>query len=188
MRSRTVFCNVNGGQRATQCLPRRSFRHTASTRKRSLYLLVGFGLVAFALAGCEKLPPPAEELPPPAEEEEVVVEDADVMAFPLSTFDDYKAHYYTYEHEGRLIRFFILKSTDGVVRAAFDACDICYEAKKGYRQDGNDMICNECGRRFPADKINEVSGGCNPVPLRRTVDGNSLVIEVSDIVAGWRYF
>ena len=188
MRSRTVSCKVNGVQRVTECFRKRSFHRTARTKKRTLYLLVGFGLLAFALAGCEELPPPAEELPPPAEEDQVVGEDADVMTFPLSTFDDYKAHYYTHEHEGRLIKFFVLRSTDGVVRAAFDACDICYEAKKGYRQDGNDMICNECGRSFPADKINEVSGGCNPVPLRRTVDGDKLVIEVSDIAAGWRYF
>ena len=188
MRSWTVFCDIDDGQRATKCFQRRSFRRTASTKKRSLYLLLGFGLVVLVLTGCQPLPPPAGELPPPAEEEEVVVEDADVMTFPLFTFDDYKAHYYTYEHNGRLIRFFILKSTDGVVRAAFDACDICYEAKKGYSQDGNTMVCNECGRRFPADKINEVSGGCNPAPLRRVIDGDSLVIEVSDIAVGWRYF
>jgi len=188
MRSRTVFCNANDGQRVTQCFHGWSFRRTANTKKRSLYFLVGFGLVVFALAGCTKLSPPAEELLPPVEEEQVMVEDADVMSFPLSTFDDYKAHYYAYEHEGRLIRFFILKSTDGVVRAAFDACDICYGAKRGYSQDGNAMVCNECGRSFPADKINEISGGCNPAPLRRVLDGDSLVIEVSDIVTGWRYF
>jgi len=131
------------------------------------------------LAGCAGLPPATEE---------VVVEEASAMTFPLSAFDDYEAHYYTYAHEGRLIRFFILKSSDEVVRAAFDACDICYKAKKGYRQDGNNMVCNECGRHFPSDKINEVSGGCNPAPLRRTIDGERLVIDVTDIDAGWRYF
>ena len=60
------------------------------------------------------------------------VPSAEVMAavdserFPLSTFDDYKAHYYTYMHEEQAIKFFILKSADGVVRAAFDACDVCW--------------------------------------------------------------
>ncbi len=188
MASRIVSRGVKDGVRTSQCSCKSLPYRTTSTKRRSLYLLIGFALVVFVLAGCTKLSPPAEEPPPPAEREQVVVEDADVMTFPLSTFDDYKAHYYTYANEGRLIKFFVLKSTDGVVRAAFDACDICYEAKKGYSQDGNAMICNECGRSFPADKINEVSGGCNPVPLRRTVDGDSLVIEASDIVAGWRYF
>jgi hypothetical protein len=106
----------------------------------------------------------------------------------LSTFDDYQAHHYTYMHEGRSIEFFVLKSKDGVVRAAFNACDVCFNARKGYTQDGDDMICNNCGRRFPADQINVVHGGCNPSPLDRTVEGDTLIIEADDIVAGQRYF
>lgn len=108
--------------------------------------------------------------------------------FLLSTFDDYKAHYYTYMHEGQAIKFFILKSADGVVRAAFDACDVCYGAKKGYRQYEDEMVCMNCGQRFPTNKINVVRGGCNPAPLHRTVNGDTLVIQANDIVAGLRYF
>lgn len=111
-----------------------------------------------------------------------------VVRFPLTTFDDYKAHHYTYMHEGRPIEFFILKSKDGVVRAAFNACDVCFGSKKGYTQDGDYMVCNNCGRRFPADQINVLQGGCNPSPLQRAVEGDSLVIQVDDIVAGLGYF
>jgi hypothetical protein len=117
----------------------------------------------------------------------VVAEDGAVR-LPLSTFDDYKAHHYTYMHEGRPIEFFVMKSKDGVVRAAFNACDVCYGSRKGYTQDGEDMICNNCGRRFPADQINVVHGGCNPSPLARVVDGDTLVILAEDIVAGLGYF
>ncbi|MCK4692518.1 MAG: DUF2318 domain-containing protein, partial [Anaerolineales bacterium] len=117
-----------------------------------------------------------------------VMATVDIERFPLSTFDDYKAHYYTYVHEEQAIKFFILKSADGVVRAAFDACDVCYGAKKGYRQDGEEMVCMNCGLRFPANRINEVRGGCNPAPLHRTVKGDTLVIQADDIVAGLRYF
>jgi hypothetical protein len=110
------------------------------------------------------------------------------VRLPLSTFDDYKAHHYTYMHEGQPIEFFVLKSTDGVVRAAFNACDVCFSSKKGYTQDGDYMVCNNCGRRFPADQINVVQGGCNPSPLTRTVEGDVLVIEAEEIVAGKGYF
>lgn len=116
-----------------------------------------------------------------------VAEDG-VVRFPLTTFDDYKAHHYTYMHEGRPIEFFILKSKDGVVRAAFNACDVCFGSKKGYTQDGDYMVCNNCGRRFPADQINVVQGGCNPSPLQRAVEGDSLFIQVDDIIAGLGYF
>lgn len=117
----------------------------------------------------------------------VVAEDG-VVRLPLSTFDDFKAHHYTYMHLGRPIEFFVLKSNDGVVRAAFNACDVCFLSKKGYTQDGDEVVCNNCGRRFPSDQINVVHGGCNPSPLQRTVEGDSLVIQVEDIVRGQEYF
>jgi len=118
---------------------------------------------------------------------QVVAED-DAVHLPISTFDDYEAHYYTYMHEGRPIEFFVLKSKDGVVRAAFNACDVCFLSKKGYTQDGDYVVCNNCGRRFPADEINDVHGGCNPSPLERTVEDDTLVIQVKDIIAGLGYF
>ena len=111
-----------------------------------------------------------------------------VVKLPVSTYDDRQAHHYTYVHEGKSIEFFVLQSSDGVTRAAFNACDVCFLSKKGYTQDGDEVVCNNCGRRFPADQINEVKGGCNPSPLDRTVEGDDLVIQVEDIVGGLRYF
>jgi hypothetical protein len=111
-----------------------------------------------------------------------------VVRLALTTFDDYQAHHYTFMHEGRPIEFFVLKSRDGVVRAAFNACDVCFAAKEGYYQDGDHMVCANCGSRFPADQINVVRGGCNPSPLDRTVEGDTLVIQVQDILQGLDYF
>ena len=117
-----------------------------------------------------------------------VAADNGVVRLPLSTFDDGNAHFYTYMHEGQPIEFFVLKSKDGVVRAAFNACDVCFPAKKGYHQEGDEMVCNNCGSRFPAAQINVVRGGCNPSPLTRTIDGDSLVIQVSDLIGGLGFF
>jgi len=118
----------------------------------------------------------------------VVQAEGGVVKLPLATFDDFKARHYTYVHDGQSLEFFIVKSKDGVVRAAFNACDVCYPFKKGYRQEGNEMVCNNCGRRFPSDQINVVQGGCNPSPLNRTVDGDALIIKVEDLAAGVKYF
>ena len=111
-----------------------------------------------------------------------------IVHLPLSTFDDMLAHHYTYVHDGGSIEFFVLKSKDGVVRAAFNACDVCFPAKRGYRQEGDEMVCVNCGRRFPANQINVVKGGCNPSPLDREVEGDYLIIEEAAIVAGQGYF
>lgn len=118
----------------------------------------------------------------------LVTAEEGLVRFPMSTFEDHKAHFYTYMHEGRPIEFFVLKSKDGVVRAAFNACDVCFMAKKGYHQEGDEMVCDNCGNRFPSNKINEVRGGCNPSPLDRSVEGDTLMITVEDIVDGQQYF
>ena len=113
---------------------------------------------------------------------------SDSIRIPLSEINDGKAHFYEYPHLGKTIRFFVLKSSDGVIRAAFDACDVCYREGKGYSQDGDDMVCNNCGKRFPSTRINEVKGGCNPAPLERKVVGDELVIRKDDVLPGARYF
>jgi uncharacterized membrane protein len=111
------------------------------------------------------------------------------LTFPVGDFQDGSPKYYSYKApSGTTIKFFVLKSSDGVIRAAFDACDVCYQSKKGYRQEGDFMVCNNCGQRFTSVRINEVRGGCNPAPLERTIQGNQLVIATADILTGARYF
>jgi uncharacterized membrane protein len=113
----------------------------------------------------------------------------DRVSYPMSKFDDGKAKFFQYKTpEGITIKYFILKSSDGVVRAAFDACDVCWPAGKGYYQDGDVMVCRNCGRRFASVKVNEVKGGCNPAPLKREVVGDQLVIQLSDLIEGTQYF
>jgi len=106
----------------------------------------------------------------------------------LARVSDGQAHYFTHEANGKKIDFFVVKSVDGVMRAAFDACDVCYREKKGYRQEGNFMVCNNCGMKFRSDLVNEVKGGCNPAPLNRQVDGDQIVIKTADLAGGGWYF
>jgi uncharacterized membrane protein len=111
------------------------------------------------------------------------------VSFPLQAFADGQAQYFQYPtSNGVTVRFFILRSSDGVVRAAYDACDVCWREGKGYYQDGDFMVCRNCGQRFASVKVNEIKGGCNPAPLDRTVVGDKLVIKIADIVQGSPYF
>lgn len=111
------------------------------------------------------------------------------VTYPLEMFNDGKAKHFQFQADnGITVKYFILKSSDGIVRAAFDACDVCWPSGKGYYQDGDYMICRNCGRRFVSIKVNEVKGGCNPAPLERKVVGDILVIEAANILEGRRYF
>ena len=110
------------------------------------------------------------------------------VSFPVSLFDDGKARHFEHVDGHMTIRYFILKSSDGIIRAAFDACDVCWRAGKGYYQDGDYMVCRNCGRRFASVLVNEVKGGCNPAPLIRSVENNKLVIQIKDIQQGRQFF
>ena len=114
---------------------------------------------------------------------------ADSVAYAASDFQDGQARHYSYKSpDGIEIRYFIIKSSDGIVRAAFDACDVCWRSNLGYTQEGDVMVCGNCGRRFPSVKVNEVEGGCNPAPLLRQAQGGQILIKVADILAGRRFF
>jgi uncharacterized membrane protein len=110
------------------------------------------------------------------------------VTFPASLFDDGKARHFQHVADSFTIKYFILKSSDGIIRAAFDACDVCWPAGKGYYQDGDVMVCRNCGRRFASVLVNEVKGGCNPAPLNRNVENGKVVIQVKDILEGKQYF
>lgn len=111
---------------------------------------------------------------------------------PVKQVNDGKAHYFKVKADGGkdkglMVEFFVVKSGDGIIRAAVDSCDVCYRSGKGYVQDGDVMVCTNCGRRFATDRINEVKGGCNPAPLKREMDGDNLVLTMADLNANAWY-
>jgi uncharacterized membrane protein len=104
------------------------------------------------------------------------------IEIPVADINDGKAHHFQVKSDdGTMVTFFVLKSADGVLRAAIDACDVCYRSGLGYYQEGDNMVCKNCGQKFASNKINVIKGGCNPAPLNRTVSGDKLVIQMKDI-------
>lgn len=124
----------------------------------------------------------------PASASGPAVVDKTLVVLPTHLFEDGRARHFEYVSGEDTIRYFVLKSSDGVLRAAFDACDVCWPAGKGYYQDGDHMVCRNCGRRFASVLVNEVQGGCNPAPLNRKLENEKLVIQIKDIEQGRQYF
>ena len=110
------------------------------------------------------------------------------VSLPVALFEDGKARHFQHVAGDLKIKYFVLKSADGVIRAAYDACDVCWPAGKGYYQEGDDMVCRNCGRRFASVLVNEVKGGCNPAPLNRKIENGKVIIAVEDILDGRQYF
>ena len=111
------------------------------------------------------------------------------VTYPISDYKDGKARFYGHKTpDGITIKYFVLRSSDGVIRVAFDACDVCWPEGKGYKQKGDSMICVNCGKRFASVRVGEVQGGCNPAPLKRQLAGERVIIKVKDLLEGEKYF
>lgn len=94
--------------------------------------------------------------------------------------------YYTYNDGGVNVRYFVVKGSDGNVHTAFDACEVCHRAKKGYSQVGDSVLCNNCGLKFKINGLGTKNQGrgCWPGYLPHEVKGNDVLIKESDLKKG----
>lgn len=118
-----------------------------------------------------------------------IAQGATDVRIPLSEVNDGKAKFYEAGlANGSSVRFFVVKTAEGVYGTALDACEVCFDAHKGYHQDGNDMVCRKCGRHFPVNSVGYETSGCHPMGLHATIDGNDLSIPTSELENGSQYF
>jgi uncharacterized membrane protein len=111
-------------------------------------------------------------------------QNATEVQIPISDIST-TAKFYSYDSSGVTVRYFAVKDKQGNVHVAFDACDVCYEAKKGYKQNGDLMQCLNCGKTFSITSIGteNTAGGCWPSFLPMNIDGNDVVIKTADLEA-----
>lgn len=111
------------------------------------------------------------------------------VSLPAAKLADGKARFYKFDGGGREIAFFAVKGADGSYKTAFDACDACYKAKKGYEQQGDKMNCKNCNQKFAIGRLGpNATGGCNPGYLPHQQSGDTISIKAADLQAGARYF
>jgi hypothetical protein len=103
-----------------------------------------------------------------------------------------KAKFYPYEADGIKMEVLALKAKDGSVRVAFNTCQVCYSSGKGYYvQEGAELVCQNCGNRFAANKVGITKGGCNPVPISddsKADDGKTIKIDKTYLNKNKAYF
>lgn len=112
-----------------------------------------------------------------------------LITLPVAKLADGKARFYKFEDGGKEIAFFAVKSADGSVKTAFDACDACFKSKKGYEQQSDKMNCKNCNQKFAINRLGpNASGGCNPGYLPHQQSGDTVSIKASDLKDGAKYF
>ena len=110
-----------------------------------------------------------------------IISDIEV-GIPISEIGD-NAKFYNYDTNGVEVKYFAVRGSDGDIHVAFDACDVCYQAKKGYRQSGDIMQCLNCGKQYPINSCGteNTAGGCWPSYLPMSIKGENVIIEKSDL-------
>lgn len=112
-----------------------------------------------------------------------------VVTVPVAKVSDGSIHKFKFDNGGKPVTFFLVKGSDGNLHAAFDACDVCFHEKKGYEQQGNAVLCRNCGKKFAVNMIGSANnGGCNPSHLDFSVRGGSVIVKAADLRAGAKFF
>lgn len=86
------------------------------------------------------------------------------------------------------VKFLVGRDRSGTVHVAYDASETDYKRKRGFRHEGDWLVNNKCETALRLSEVNEGLGGCRPIPLEHRLAGDQLILEESDVLAGWRYF
>ena len=138
----------------------------------------GFGAIVSALivlailgmAYAREVTPKKLSSPEPVHAEDGVV------SIQLSALEDGKLHRYGFASGNRTVRLLALKTADGKIRTALDACEIC--GTFGYLQDGPHLFCLNCVAEINPLTVGQ-AGGCNPIPLESEASATTLRVPVA---------
>ncbi|MBE3064953.1 MAG: DUF2318 domain-containing protein [Acidobacteria bacterium] len=91
------------------------------------------------------------------------------------------ASFYPYRAGNVLMEILAVRAPDATIRTALNTCQICYSSGRGfYTQQGDVLVCNNCGNRFKVSQVERIKGGCNPVPITgewKTEEADFIVIS-----------
>jgi uncharacterized membrane protein len=86
------------------------------------------------------------------------------------------------------VHFFVGRDKEGQLQVAFDASETCAKFKRGFRHEGEWMVCNKCDKAFRLTGVSSGGQGCEPIPVQHQLAGSELVLAETDILRGWRLF
>jgi hypothetical protein len=102
------------------------------------------------------------------------------------------AAFYPVTVNGTELEVLAVQAPDGSFRTAFNTCQVCYDSGRGYyEQEGDVLVCQNCGNRFKMDQVEVVEGGCNPVPIfseNKTETADSITIPYGYLAAATEIF
>lgn len=87
-----------------------------------------------------------------------------------------------YDSDGVDIQVMVVADKEGAVHVAYNTCQVCNGSPYAYFvQDGDSVICQNCGNRFAVSVIGNESFGCNPIPAVYEEDGTNIKISSAEL-------
>lgn len=167
-------------------------------KSSSLVIVVVAVIVAVLAFALPKLMSQKEEVSVSAEAGEKDVQnlsESEDLVIPLDKVTN-NVTFYAVDVDGTEMEVMAVRNSSGNIRTAFNTCQICYSSGRGYyQQEGNDLVCQNCGNSFTTDQVGLESGGCNPVPIMdndRKITDTSITISYDflknykEIFAQWK--
>jgi high-affinity iron transporter len=111
---------------------------------------------------------------------EITLQDGKAV-IPTSDMREGDLRRYTVQLNGNAVRFLLYKKPDGSVATIMDACTICGDTGF-YNSGAQGITCKNCDAPVNPQSVGQ-GGGCNPIPLESTTDGNSVTITAAQITA-----
>jgi high-affinity iron transporter len=108
-----------------------------------------------------------------------------MVSIPLSQVSDGDLHRYEAREGGTEVRFLLYQKPDGKMVAVFDACEIC--GPVGFFKGPNGLVCKNCASPINSQSVG-TPGGCNPLPLHSTTNGDAIVIQEADLASRVKVF
>ena len=107
------------------------------------------------------------------------------VRLPSASLGDGNLHRFSLDDQGVHVRFIVIQRPDHSFATAFDACAIC--GTQGYYQKGSEVICRNCAANLVIATIG-IAGGCNPIPIKSHLEGDTLVIDAAVFDPGAKLF
>lgn len=154
--------------------------------KKSIIIIMVVSALTLAFTGCGKKDSSSEA---------TKIEEGKSLNIPIKDLSG-KAKFYSIEVDGTEMEIFAAKDADGTIKTAFNTCQVCYDSGKGYyKQEGDKLVCQNCGNSFTLDQVGTIGSGCNPWPIlekNETITDDEIQIpydflkDATSIFANWK--
>jgi hypothetical protein len=125
--------------------------------------------VVIALTACSK------------KEDFIIISNAEKgISFKIAGMVEKKPVFYKAEFKDSEFEFFVIK-INGEVRTFLNRCRKCYGSGLGFSFDETHVRCLACNEKFPIEEIVDGVGSCYPIPLKSSVQGDTIYIKIEPL-------